>query len=184
MEAFAGAYRPARLTGLHGIVAIAASHHRLLWIHPFLDGNGRVARLFSDACLRRAGLGGHGLWTVSRGLARQRGRYFDLLAQADAERAGDYEGRGARSLAALTAFARFFLDVCLDQVRFMSSLLQLDGLLERIEGYVDRRQGAAGVRGRRPRPATSSPKPFCGAKWSEARRRGSPAYPSAALAAR
>lgn len=39
MEAFAGAYDPARLTGLHGIVAIAASHHRLLWIHPFLDGN-------------------------------------------------------------------------------------------------------------------------------------------------
>ncbi len=147
MEAFAGAYDPARLTGLHGIVAIAASHHRLLWIHPFLDGNGRVARLFSDACLRRAGLGGHGLWTVSRGLARQRGRYLDLLAQADAERAGDYDGRGARSLAALTAFARFFLDVCLDQVRFMSSLLQLDGLLERIEGYVDRRQrGGLGPR--------------------------------------
>ena len=147
MTAFAGAYDPARLTGLAGILAIAASHHRLLWIHPFLDGNGRVARLFSDACLRRAGLGGHGLWTVSRGLARQRRRYLDLLAAADAERAGDYDGRGARSRAALTVFARFFLDVCLDQVRFMSSLLQLDGLLERIEGYLDRRsRGGLGPR--------------------------------------
>ena len=27
------------------IIAVAAAHHRLLWIHPFLDGNGRVARL-------------------------------------------------------------------------------------------------------------------------------------------
>ncbi len=33
------------------ILASAAAHHRLLWIHPFLDGNGRVARLMSYACL-------------------------------------------------------------------------------------------------------------------------------------
>ena len=34
------------------ILASAAAHHRLLWIHPFLDGNGRVARLMSYAMLR------------------------------------------------------------------------------------------------------------------------------------
>ncbi len=139
LERFERAYDPARLKGLEAIMAIAASHHRLLWIHPFLDGNGRVARLFTDACLRRAGLGGHGLWTASRGLARQRSRYLDTLAAADAERWNDYDGRGARSRAALTAFARFFLDVCLDQIRFMSSLLELDGLLARMEDYVGRR---------------------------------------------
>jgi len=33
------------------IIAAAAAHHRLLWIHPFLDGNGRVARLMSHAML-------------------------------------------------------------------------------------------------------------------------------------
>lgn len=147
MERFHEAYDPDRLAGLDGVIAAAASHHRLLWIHPFLDGNGRVARLFTDAYLRRVGVGGHGLWTASRGLARHRSRYFDALAAADAERAGDYDGRGARSLAALGAFCAFFLETCLDQVRFMGSLLELDGLLARIEGYVDRRaRGEVGDR--------------------------------------
>ena len=34
-----------RLGKAETILAAAAAHHRLLWIHPFLDGNGRVARL-------------------------------------------------------------------------------------------------------------------------------------------
>ena len=33
------------------ILGAAAAHHRFLWIHPFLDGNGRVARLMSHAML-------------------------------------------------------------------------------------------------------------------------------------
>jgi hypothetical protein len=37
-----------------------------------------------------------------------------------------------------------FLDVCLDQVRFMASLLELDGLFARIEDYV-RRRAAGGL---------------------------------------
>ncbi len=144
---FSEAYDPASLQGLAPVVAAAASHHRLLWIHPFLDGNGRVARLYTDAYLRRAGVGGHGLWTASRGLARHRSRYLDALATADAERWNDYDGRGARSEAALVSFCRFFIDTCLDQVRFMGSLLDLDGLLARVEAYVARR--AAGGLGPR-----------------------------------
>ena len=31
------------------ILSTAAAHHRLAWIHPFLDGNGRVGRLVSHA---------------------------------------------------------------------------------------------------------------------------------------
>lgn len=139
LERFNEAYDPDRRKGLDQVIAIAASHHRLLWIHPFLDGNGRVARLFTDAYLRRAGLGGHGLWTASRGFARHRSRYFDALAAADAERRNDYDGRGARAEAALAAFCEFFLGICLDQVRFMKGLLALDGLIARIEGYGARR---------------------------------------------
>ena len=33
------------------ILVTTAAHHRILWIHPFLDGNGRVARLMSYAML-------------------------------------------------------------------------------------------------------------------------------------
>jgi Fic family protein len=48
---------PERFGRAERLVAIAAAHHRLLWIHPFADGNGRVARLLSHALLRRAGVG-------------------------------------------------------------------------------------------------------------------------------
>ena len=139
LERFSQVYEPDRLKGLDQVIASAASHQRLLWIHPFLDGNGRVARLFTDAYLKRVGLGGHGLWTASRGLARHRSRYFEALAAADAGRWNDYDGRGARSEVALAAFCEFFLGICLDQVRFMKGLLVLDGLIARIEGYVARR---------------------------------------------
>ena len=50
MERFEAVY--ARLGKLDTILAAAAAaHHRLLWIHPFADGNGRVARLMSYAML-------------------------------------------------------------------------------------------------------------------------------------
>src|SRR5712692_4604944 len=51
------------------IIATAAAHHRLAWIHPFLDGNGRVARLVSHATLLEA-LDTRGVWSIARGLAR------------------------------------------------------------------------------------------------------------------
>jgi Fic family protein len=147
LDHFSTGYDPDRLHGLLPIVACAASHHRLLWIHPFLDGNGRVARLFTDAFLRKIGVGGHGLWTASRGFARGRARYLDSLAAADAERRNAYDGRGALSREALTRFAKTFFDVCLDQIRFMGSLLELDALRARIEGYVERRsRGGLGIK--------------------------------------
>ena len=51
------------------ILAAAAAHHRLVWIYPFLDGNGRVARLMSHAMLLEA-LDTGGVWSIARGLAR------------------------------------------------------------------------------------------------------------------
>ena len=51
------------------ILAAAATHHRFLWIHPFADGNGRVARLMSHASLLET-LETGSIWSVARGLAR------------------------------------------------------------------------------------------------------------------
>lgn len=113
------------------ILAAACAHHRLLWVHPFLDGNGRVARLMSYAMLRRA-LDTRGLWSVARGLARQEAAYKDHLAACDAPRQGDRDGRGTLSEAALAAFAGFFLRTCIDQVEFMESLMRPDRLRDRI----------------------------------------------------
>ena len=133
---FEEAYAPERLSRVHRILAVAAAHHRLLWIHPFFDGNGRVARLMSHAMLLRYGVGSR-LWSAARGLARNAERYKAALARADDPRYGDLDGRGALSDQALREFARFFLDTCIDQVGFMESLLQPSELLRRMKLYVD-----------------------------------------------
>jgi len=156
---FAEAYDPANREQVEALVLLGPAHHRLLWVHPFGDGNGRVARLMTDAYLRRIGVSGHGLWTASRGLARRRDDYKAALAAADAQRWDDYDGRGARSHRALVAFARFFLEVCADQVGYMAGLLAVDGLADRVRGYA--RARAAGAlpdhRGRSDRAARFPP---------------------------
>jgi Fic family protein len=117
------------------LTAIAAAHHRMAWIHPFGDGNGRVIRLQSHALLIRHGIASHGLWTLSRGLARWRQRYFACLEAADQSRRGDLDGRGNLSAAALGDFCVFFLETVLDQIEFMSGLLGLAALRTRVERY-------------------------------------------------
>jgi Fic family protein len=113
------------------IVASAAAHHRLLWIHPFLDGNGRVTRLMSHAMLLDA-LDTGGVWSVARGLARSVTAYKRHLAECDLQRRNDLDGRGNLSEEALASFTRFFLETCIDQVSFMESLVQPDRLRARI----------------------------------------------------
>ena len=113
------------------ILAAAAAHHRLVWIYPFLDGNGRVTRLMSHAMLLEA-LDTGGLWSVSRGLARAVSTYKAHLASCDLPRRNDLDGRGTLSEEALADFTRFFLETCLDQVSFMESLVQPDRLRARI----------------------------------------------------
>lgn len=121
-----------RLPGrIEPILVAACAHHRLLWVHPFLDGNGRVARLMSYAMLRRA-LDTRGLWSVARGLARQEAAYKEHLAACDGPRRGDRDGRGTLSEAALASFTGFFLRTCIDQVAFMDSLMRPDRLRDRI----------------------------------------------------
>jgi len=132
-------YEPSRLRGLDKIAAAAASHHRLAWIHPFVDGNGRVTRLFTHAYAIRTGLHAHGLWTVTRGLSRNRDRYMAALITADQARASDTDGRGNLSEMGLKGFCQFFIETALDQVRFMGGLLELQGLEERITSYIERR---------------------------------------------
>ncbi|MGV3520492.1 Fic family protein [Luteitalea sp.] len=121
------------------ILAIPAAHHRLNYIHPFPDGNGRVSRLMSHAMGWSAGIAAHGLWSISRGLARGiegRGDYKRMMDATDAPRRNDFDGRGNLSLASLEEFTEWFLQVCLDQVRFMGTLFDLSGLADRIKAAV------------------------------------------------
>jgi Fic family protein len=117
---FEEAYDLDKLSKLQQLIAVGASHHRLLWIHPFLDGNGRVARLFSHAFLRNLGIG-NSLWSISRGLARRATDYKRLLMEADA----------------LVDFCKFFLEISIDQIDFMAKLLNLNSLLERVSDHIN-----------------------------------------------
>lgn len=132
------AYLPERHDPLDRIVAWAASHHRLVWIHPFVDGNGRVARLYTDAYAREIKIGASGLWSIARGLARRKEDYMRHLADADSERRGALDGRGNLSQAALHQFCEFFLTIALDQVHFMTGLFDLDPFLDRLTRFAIR----------------------------------------------
>jgi len=113
------------------VVAMAASHHRLAWIHPFLDGNGRVARLHSHLVLSHMGLT-NGLWSPLRGFARSQDAYYAQLAAADEPRAGDLDGRGNLTEAGLLTWIHYVIETCIDQVIFMTQLLSLEGMKDRI----------------------------------------------------
>ncbi|MGB4057266.1 MAG: Fic family protein [Alphaproteobacteria bacterium] len=136
LERFNEAYDTSRLSKLQRIVSIAASHHRYAWIHPFYDGNGRVVRLMSYAALKKIDVGSE-LWSVARGLARRKDEYKALLQAADEPRRGDLDGRGTLSQAALVDFCEFFLSICIDQVEYMSNLLDFKTLSERMRIYVE-----------------------------------------------
>ena len=141
MKYFEERYRFEPLKKAGRIMAIAAAHHRFNYIHPFPDGNGRVSRLMSHAMAQMAGIGAHGLWSISRGLARGLERpseYKQMMDLADTPRQGDLDGRGNLSQKALAEFALWFLRVCLDQVKFMTSLFELDSLGARLKAYVER----------------------------------------------
>jgi Fic family protein len=129
MARFEAAY--ADLGPTEALLAAAAAHHRLVWIHPFHDGNGRVARLMSHAMLQGA-LDSGALWSVSRALARDAAGYKAQLAACDRPRRNDLDGRGALSEEGLAAFTRYFLTACLDQVSFMEGLIDPGGLRARI----------------------------------------------------
>jgi Fic family protein len=135
IDRFATGYRLDRLSQIERAIAVAAAHHRLVWIHPFYDGNGRVARLFSHAMFRTIGIG-TSLWSISRGLARSREDYRAVLAQADLPRWNDLDGRGNLTARGLQAFCEFFLRTCIDQVQFMRSCIEPQQLLGRIEVYI------------------------------------------------
>lgn len=139
LDRFGEFYAVDRHHGSEKLVAAAAAHHRLMWIHPFLDGNGRVARLFTEAYFHRIPVLGFGLWSVSRGLARRNVDYKAALTWADATRRNDLDGRGNLSNEGLIQFCRFFLEVCNDQVEYMGDLLKLEELIQRIRNYIDLR---------------------------------------------
>jgi Fic family protein len=116
-----------------GLVRVAALHHRTAWVHPFLDGNGRAVRLQTHCALWHLSAG---LWSMNRGLARDREKYYQLLDAADSHRQGDLDGRGNLSEKQLGEWCDWFISVAEDQAGFMSKMLKLDEMKARIAALI------------------------------------------------
>jgi len=132
-----------RLKGVDAVIyTVAAAHHRMAWTHPFEDGNGRAVRLQTHCALHPMS---GGLWSVNRGLARSRDRYYEMLDYADSARQGDLDGRGNLSEKMLREWCGYFLALCEDQVDFMASMLDLSKLKDRMRAYLLVRGATEGI---------------------------------------
>jgi Fic family protein len=69
---------------LHSIVTCAVFHHRLVSIHPFPDGNGRLARALCTLILYQRGYDLHHIFSLDEFFAANRQRYYQKLQQARA----------------------------------------------------------------------------------------------------
>jgi len=120
------------------LIYVLSSHHRLMWIHPFLDGNGRAARLALNGAFTSMKMSGYGLWNISRGLAQNSTAYKENLSYADLPKQGEHDGKGALSSKSLAIYVEFMLDIALDQISYMNKHLKLNALTSKIELYVQR----------------------------------------------
>lgn len=140
-DAFSTVYDPAHFHGDERLIAVAASHHRLVWLHPFRDGNGRVGRLFSGLYMAHIGINRGNLWSLSRGFSRNKQWYMTNLQSADSPA----KGKKSFDQDFFADYCLYFLEVCLDQIQFMDKILGLNRIDARIEGYIrdrDKRRGA------------------------------------------
>jgi len=134
MTIFHDAFRPQAFHGDEKLIAAAISHHRLTWLHPFRDGNGRISRLHTGLYLASINVNQCNLWSLSRGFSRNKDGYMLNLRATDSP-----ERVNAQVFfdEALTAdFCRFFFEICLDQINFMRNLLRLEEIDRRIEWLV------------------------------------------------
>ena len=90
---------------------------------------GRAADLLRYAT---QALNSGGIWSIARGLARKQDEYKAHLASCDLQRRNDLDGRGNLSEEELASFSAFFLETCLDQVKFMAELMQPGALRKRV----------------------------------------------------
>jgi len=130
--AFARIYNPASFHGDERLIATAANHHRLSWLHPFRDGNGRVIRLFSGLYLAHIGINRNNLWSLSRGFSRDKQLHMINLLSADSP-TNNHKHFDQEFFA---DYCHYFLEVCLDQIRFMDQILGLHRIDARIEGFI------------------------------------------------
>jgi Fic family protein len=84
------------------VLKAAVAHLWFVTIHPFEDGNGRIARAIADMALARSEESPQRFYSMSAQIRAERGAYYDVL---EAVQKGDLD---------ITAWLRWFLS-CLDR---------------------------------------------------------------------
>jgi Fic family protein len=67
---------------LDGIIRAALAHLHFVTIHPFDDGNGRLARTISDMALARDEGSARRYYSLSAQIMRERNAYYDMLEKS------------------------------------------------------------------------------------------------------
>ena len=63
----------------HTVIVASIAHHRLVSIHPFMDGNGRIARALETWLLYRRGFDTHHIFSVDEFFDHDRARYYNEI---------------------------------------------------------------------------------------------------------
>jgi Fic family protein len=71
-----------RDAALDGVVRAAVAHLWLVTIHPFADGNGRIARAVADMALARSEHSGQRFYSMSAQIQQERRAYYRVLERA------------------------------------------------------------------------------------------------------
>ena len=82
-------------------VVAALSHYQYATIHPFVDGNGRTARLITTLILRRSGYGLKGIYSLDEHYATHLAGYYNALGVGHHNY---YEGRVEGDVTPLLAY--------------------------------------------------------------------------------
>ncbi|GJM06622.1 MAG: cell division protein Fic [marine bacterium B5-7] len=100
--------------GVDPIIKAGAAHFWFVTIHPFEDGNGRIARAIADLCLTRADGVPQRFYSMSASIECARKQYYEILEHT--------QGGGLN----ITAWLQWFLDCLLDAIE------QADVTLEKV----------------------------------------------------
>lgn len=95
-------------------IVAGLAHYQFATIHPYLDGNGRTARLLTTLILRRAGYGLEGIYSLDEHYAKNLKAYYGALSIGHHNY---YEGRADADLTQFISYFCMGMDDAFSKIR-------------------------------------------------------------------